>query len=77
MLKHGHVGVRKSVHDQYDSGDDENEDENQRDDWWMGLPRRTRGGVQNGLRRFSGKVAGKSRKPIRGFTLQIGHRFYL
>jgi hypothetical protein len=71
MLKHGHVRVLKSVHDQHDLGDDENEDENQPDDWWIAVAPEDQGGVQNGLRIFSGKVAGKPRKPIRGFTLQI------
>jgi hypothetical protein len=37
MLKHGHVRVLKSVHDQHDLGDDENEDENQPDDWWIAV----------------------------------------
>jgi hypothetical protein len=58
MLKHGHVRVRKSVHDQYDSDDDENEDENQSDDWWMGVAPEDRGEFRTGYEDSRAKLPG-------------------
>jgi hypothetical protein len=70
--------VLKSVHDQHDLGDDENEDENQPDDWWIAVAPEDQGGVQNGLRIFSGKVAGKPRNAatLSGQGTQADSRFH-
>jgi hypothetical protein len=66
MLKHGHVRVLKSVHDQHDLGDDENEDENQTDDWWIAVAPEDQGEFRTGYKYSRAKLPGSpaSRFPV-------------